>query len=181
MDKIRLFYGGRLYYGKGILELLKSMDYLTRKLGFESYQLEVFGRGPLERKVRESTLSSNLARNVKLRGFVERRELMASMATSDIVCIPSKYEVCPLTMMEAMALGKPVVTFDRAFSRELLGGDPELPLAKSVEDYAKNLYALCTSEDLRKKIGNRMQSQAREKFDIKTTARNYSKIYSDIS
>lgn len=179
-NKIKIFYGGRLYWRKGILQLLKSLAYLTSKLGFKNFQLQVFGRGPLEPKIRELISDFNLSNNVKLRGFVQYQELIASMATSDIVCVPSFYEACPVAMIEGMALGKPVVAFDRPFSRELLGDIPMRMMATSVEDYARCLYSLCTSEDLRRKLGERLRTRALENFDITIIADEYLKLYRNL-
>ena len=175
-DEIQMFYAGRLYWGKGILHLLKSLVYLTRKFGFKDFQLHVFGCGPLEHRVKEFISSLNLTENVRLRGFVQHQELRGSMATSDIVCVPSLYEACPVGMIEAMALGKPVAAFNQPFSRELLDM-PAGMLSKSIEAYARSLYSLCISENLRKDIGARLRTHARKKFDIKVVADNYLKLY----
>ena len=126
--KVKMFWAGRLVWRKGIVQLINSLEYLAQRIGFRDFELQIFGRGPLEHGARRLILRSNLKDNVILRGFVEYKELIASMASSDIVCFPSLYEACPVTMIEAMALGKPVAAFDKSFSRELLGGDPKLPL-----------------------------------------------------
>jgi 1,4-alpha-glucan branching enzyme len=180
-DRIKLFYGGRLYWRKGITYLLKSLAHLTHRIGFKEFELEVFGRGPLEARVRELVSSLKLSRNVEIRGFVEYEELIASMARSDVVCIPSLYEACPIGMIEAMALGRPTMAFSRAFSRELLNDVPGLSLAESIVDYARCLYRLCSSEDLRKKIGVALQNRVRERFDIRRVADSYLKLYRDVS
>jgi glycosyltransferase involved in cell wall biosynthesis len=180
-ERTRLFYAGRLYWGKGILHLLKSLSYLNRKMGFNRFELDIFGRGPLERKVRELVARLGLTHNVRMRGFATHEELMASMAMTDIVCFPSLYEACPLGMIEAMALGKPIAAFRRPFSTELLGDGPDVQFARTIEDYAGFLYSLCTSEDLRVRIGSRLQSRARDEFDIKVVAQEYVKVYKHLS
>lgn len=127
-----------------------------------------------------SLSSSNLKDNVTLRGFADYKDLIASMATSDIVCVPSLYEGSPLTMIAAMALGKPVVAFDRPFSREFLGEDPDFPLAKSVEDYAHRLHTLCIREDLRKDMGQRLLKRAWQTLDIGVIADRFSDLYEEL-
>jgi glycosyltransferase involved in cell wall biosynthesis len=178
--KVRMFWAGRLVWRKGITQLIDALSFLTRKIVFRNFELQMFGRGPLERRARELILCSNLQNNVRLMGFVEYKALIASMATSDIVCFPSLYEGSPMTMTAAMALGKPIVAFDRPFSREFLGEYPELPLAKSIEDYAQRLHTLCIREDLRKDMGLRLQARARQTLDIGVIADRYSRLYEDL-
>jgi glycosyltransferase involved in cell wall biosynthesis len=87
------------------------------------------------------------------------------------------YEACPFAMIEAMALSKPVVAFDRPFSRELFEGIPDAMMARSVQDYAVRLNSLCASENLRRDFGRRMRDQAVKRFDIETTAEKYVELY----
>jgi glycosyltransferase involved in cell wall biosynthesis len=174
---IRMFYGGRLFWRKGILHLIKSLNYLTLKFGFDAYELEIFGQGPLTERVSSLISEYHLGGKVVLRGFVTYSELLMAMARSDIVCVPSLYEACPVGMIEAMAMGKPVVAFDRPFSRELLDGVPNAAIAKGVQDYAALLHSLSTSRDLRTKLGRCLQVQAAKKFDMKIIAEQYIGLY----
>lgn len=178
--KIKMFCGGRLVWRKGFTQLMNSLAYLTQKIAFRDFELQVFGNGPLEQSIRQLILRSNLKENVVLRGFVRYDELIASMASSDIVCFPSLYEACPMAMIEAMALGKPVVAFDRPFSREMMGNEPQLPLANGVEDYARMLHTLCTRQDLREDLGLRLQTRACDMFDIEVAAKRYAELYEKI-
>jgi glycosyltransferase involved in cell wall biosynthesis len=178
--KIKMFWAGRIVWRKGVTHLIDALSYLTREIGFRNFELQMFGIGPLEHRARELISRSNLKDNVTLRGFADYKDLIASMATSDIVCVPSLYEGSPLTMIAAMALGKPVVAFDRPFSREFLGEDPDFPLAKSVEDYAHRLHTLCIREDLRKDMGQRLLKRAWQTLDIGVIADRFSDLYEEL-
>lgn len=127
--------------------------------------------------MRELVSRFNLNDNIRLRGFVEYEELIASMANSDIVCFPCLYEACPVGMIEAMSLGKPILAFRTAFSRELLGDDCKLPLATCIHDYARCLHLLCTSEGLRNDCQAYLQARARDRFDIRAIAGRYRDLY----
>jgi len=179
-EVVNLFYAGRLYWRKGILHLLKSLACMTVNFGFTGYRLEVFGEGPLKRRISSLVSKFGLEKNVKLRGFVTRQELVSAMARSDIVCVPSLYEACPVAMIEAMVLARPVVAFSRPFSRELLSGIPHAAMARSIEDYAARLYSLCTSEDLRTELGRRLRKQALDRFDMEKIAEKYIQLYSNL-
>jgi glycosyltransferase involved in cell wall biosynthesis len=179
-EKVRLFYAGRLFWHKGIMHLLKSLVQLNLKFGFGDYRLDVFGEGPLKRKMSSFISEFNLDRNVILRGFVPHSELIASMASSDIACVPSLYEACPVGMIEAMALGKPVVAFDRPFSRELFSGVLDVAMARNIQEYAVILHSLCTSQYMRTELGRRLQAQAVARFDVDKMAEKYLGVYNGL-
>ena len=173
--KIRLFYGGRLYYRKGISHLVRIISSIARDMGEDAFELQIFGRGPLENSLKHYVAQHGLGRAVSFRGHVSREAFLESMNDCDIVCFPSLYEACPLLMMEAMVMGKPVLAFDRPFSNEILGDEPKL-LASDERDYASKLVSLMKSEDVRLELGRHLHSVAK-KFDSATTASSYREIY----
>jgi glycosyltransferase involved in cell wall biosynthesis len=176
-ERVRLFWGGRLIWRKGILHLLNALSHLIHVVGFRDFELQVFGSGPLERRVRELVSELGLSGNVRIRGFVKYEELIANMALSDVVCFPSLYEACPSGMMEAISLGKPVLAFRTVFARELLGQSYPLQLATSTDDYARCLHLLCSSENLRHECELYLRTRGRRHFDIRVTAEKYSNLY----
>jgi glycosyltransferase involved in cell wall biosynthesis len=102
------------------------------------------------------------------------------MARSDIVCIPSLYEACPITMIEAMMLAKPVVVFDRPFSQEMLSGIPNAAMARSLQEYAFQIHSLCTSENLRRHVGRRLREMAIKRFSVEKMAEKYLDVYCNL-
>jgi len=172
---VHLFYAGRLYYRKGIMTLVKSIRHLLYDLRVSNFELRVFGTGPLYKALASYVRQNGLEAHVKLRGFVPRRTLLGEMIASDIVCVPSMYEACPLTMLEAMSLGKPVVAFDLPFSREILGRDSGL-LCKDSLDFARKLAQLIESSYDRNRHGRKVESQAK-RFDASVIAKMYHRMY----
>jgi glycosyltransferase involved in cell wall biosynthesis len=172
-DKIRLFYAGRLYYRKGVSHLLRILS--TIRDGFPNFELQIFGRGPLENTLKHYVAQHNLG-CIKFRGHVTREKLLYNMNASDIVCFPSLYEACPLLIMEAMGLGKPVLAFDRPFSQEMLGRENAALLASDERDYASKLVSLMKSKDDRLNLGRNLHEKS-QKFDSSITASAYREIY----
>lgn len=102
-----VLYFGRYSQEKGILTLLSACRQLP-EIPF------VFaGKGELEELV-------NAAENVENKGFLTGQALQDIIAGAQFVVFPSEwYENCPFSVMEAQALGVPVLASD-------LGGTPEL-------------------------------------------------------
>lgn len=96
-------YVGRLTREKGIVELVRS--WTGRDV------LRVVGDGPLLADV------TRLARrrNVEVLGGVDRRQVIAHMQRSAVLAMPGATpELAPLTFVEALACGLPVVVRDTA-------------------------------------------------------------------
>jgi len=176
---VKLVYAGRLYYRKGISHLMSAVNHLVNVLGVTNFTLEVFGTGPLTRSVKLYVQRNCLGKQVGFRGFVPRKTLIASLSGCDIVCMPSLYEACPVTMIESMAMGKPVVTFNLPFAREMLGED-YAQMASDTADYAVKLAHLIESRDERRRLSKISELMA-DRFDAREIASQYLRIYNDLS
>ncbi len=103
-------YVGRLSSEKGIETLLKAA------MGLPQYRLKVIGTGPLEVLLRSGYQSEH----IEFLGFREWEELKTILGTSAGMVIPSEcYENNPLSVIESLCLGTPVIGAK-------IGGIPEL-------------------------------------------------------
>lgn len=105
----RVLYVGLLTPRKGVLDLTRASRILTDR-GLDHDLVLVGGtpdEGPeAERAVLDGIGSANLA------GVRSHEEMPAVYADADIFCLPSHWEAMPLTVLEAMAAGLPVVATD---------------------------------------------------------------------
>ncbi|VTP90944.1 glycosyltransferase family 4 protein [Sphingobacterium daejeonense] len=93
-------YVGRLSEEKGILPLLHAWKATDHKL-------KIFGTGPLQKEV--ELIVSN-SPNIQYFGFQDKQTLSNNIASATAVIVPSVcYESMPLSVLEAFALGTPVI------------------------------------------------------------------------
>ncbi|OGY18471.1 MAG: hypothetical protein A2900_03585 [Candidatus Chisholmbacteria bacterium RIFCSPLOWO2_01_FULL_50_28] len=113
---------------------------------------------------------------VKPIGFVENKDLPALYAGASLFLYPSLYEGFGLPVLEAMAVGCPVLTSDRGSLAEIAGSAAATVNPESAEAIAFGIrVALERSEELRAKG----IAQA-EKFSWDETARQTLKVYEGI-
>jgi glycosyltransferase involved in cell wall biosynthesis len=67
----------------------------------------IVGQGPLESEIRQLHSSLGLGDRCQILGY--RRDVLRILAASDFFVLASRYEGYPLALMEAMAVGLPVV------------------------------------------------------------------------
>lgn len=103
-DKIKLLFVGRLSPEKGLLPFLESLSSSPVK---DTFHLTVLGDG-VERSLVENFISDHKMQNqVTLRGFVS--DPSNFFVESDILIMPSLREGLPMTLIEALASGVPVL------------------------------------------------------------------------
>jgi glycosyltransferase involved in cell wall biosynthesis len=111
----RILFVGRLATEKNLPLLLEALAGVS-----ERFETTLVGEGPLEDKLRQQTANLGLA-NVHFYGRAGGQELRNLYRAADILVQPSKSEGgLSLALLEALAMGLPVVATDLATSRELV-------------------------------------------------------------
>jgi glycosyltransferase involved in cell wall biosynthesis len=162
---------------KGHRHLLEACALLQAE-GLE-FRCHLVGSGPLEGELRAHVQRAGLEARVKLHGPLPRAEVLARMRAAHVLVLPSildregRREGIPVTLMEAMSCGLPVVA-----SR--ISGIPEL-----VEDgrsgilfppgdsgaLADALRRLRASPALRAELGRGARAKVEADFDLRAGAR----------
>ena len=102
---------------------------------------------------------------------------------ADLNVLASKKEGLARSMIESLACGTPVVSFDVASAREILE-EHDCGRVVSQGDYEQlreAIVKLWQNDSLREEMGQRGAEAARELFDSKKIARQYRRLYNDIS
>ena len=158
-----LLFSGRLVPEKGVLQLLEALATLP-PLPFE---LRIAGDGPLRGRVAARAAQLAPARRVRLMGYLDRPAMLRCFAGSALLVFPSiGSEGCPLTGIEAMYCGVPVVAFDVGGVREWLtdGVTGLLVPRNDVAGLGRAMAILLHDGALRAQMGAAARAYVREKF-----------------
>lgn len=99
---------GRFTEQKNFLELIETFSLLSPE--FNEYKLVIYGDGELRSRMEKLVKSLNLENRVVFPGVVD--DLYNRIYESAVFVLPSIYEGMPNSLMEAMALGLPVISTD---------------------------------------------------------------------
>jgi len=110
---------GRLERYKGHHRVIQSIPHLVRRA--PGVHVAIVGSGPFEAELRALVRALRVDERVSFVSFgpAQRPELGALVARSDVVTLLSEYEAHPVAVMEAVALGTPVVVADTSGLSEL--------------------------------------------------------------
>ncbi len=124
-----------------------------------------------------------MGEQVIFREFVKDEAQVARYyQAADILAFATKADNCPLTVMEAMACGLPVVASN-------IGGVPELIEDErtgllvdpgNVSAFAAALQRLLNDPDWAATLGKRATEVARQRFDIRRQAKEYLALYEEM-
>src|SRR5699024_3518718 len=98
----------RLIELKNIPMLIEAFEDLRKVL--PGYKLKVFGEGPLKNELIESVRSLGLSEEITFPGFTT--SIYNEMSKASLFVISSNYEGTSNSMLEAMAIGVPVISTD---------------------------------------------------------------------
>lgn len=105
-NKSKLIHIGRLVPEKRQEDLFHAVRLLPDSLDFE---LNIIGEGPLRSHLDRVVKNLGLERKVFFQGEVGRSGVREAIRNSDFMVLSSNYENFPVSILEALACGKPVV------------------------------------------------------------------------
>ena len=109
---------GRLSPEKGHLDLLEVIAELCAQ-GVDC-RLNLVGDGPSRAVIEKKVSALRLENKVCFSGFLSEGHTLEAIAESDVLVLPSFMEGLPVVLIEAMALGKPVIASRVAGIPELI-------------------------------------------------------------
>lgn len=105
--RVRILSVGRLSPEKGQLGLLQAFRAVL-DAGIDA-ELELIGEGPLRGALEQCAVSLGLADRFRLLGQRSEADVLDAMRRADVFALSSLMEGLPVVLMEAMAIGVPVV------------------------------------------------------------------------
>jgi len=137
---------------KGVYYLADAFSLVAKQI--PNARLTVAGSSVPADDVKK-TFAAEVRERVRVIPFVKREEIAAVYAEHDVFVFPSLVEGMPLTLLEAMATGMPVVTTNTCGMADVVedGVNGLLVPAADAEKLARGIERLCASIDLRKRLG----------------------------
>lgn len=159
-------YFGRLSKEKGILNLIEAFSKLKEG------KLYIAGEGPEKENIIEFINKNKLDDRIKMLGFLNSTQMTEQIKKCKFVVVPSIwYENCPYSILETLAIGKPIIGAN-------IGGIPELVNNNEngyiydyndIDELSKRMKELFENDDLVKTFSKKSKELAKKLY----TKENY--------
>jgi glycosyltransferase involved in cell wall biosynthesis len=169
---------GRLSAQKAPDDFLRVASLVLRQLPDATFL--VVGDGPLRRRVERQAISLGIAPSTKFLGF--RDDVPLLMAALDVFLLTSLWEGLPITILEAMAAGKPVVATTVSGVPEVVehGVTGFLAPPKKVEQLAAHVITLLHDPALAQKMAEAGRRRIEERFTLDRMIAQLTNLYHEL-
>jgi glycosyltransferase involved in cell wall biosynthesis len=167
---------GRLSAEKGIGGLLEALALVPAS---DRPELVIVGDGPMRAELDFQVARLGLTDQVMFTGRLSESETLAAISQSDALVLTSFMEGLPIVLMEAMALGKPVIATRVAGIPELVIEDKNglLFTPSHWGELAEKLQLLAHDKDLRVRLGSAGLPTITAEFDIRKSAAQLHRLF----
>jgi len=182
MGRTILCYVGAMNPQDGIDYLLRALGHLVHDLKRTDFYCVLIGDGDSREELESQALELGLGEYVRFTGFIPDEDMMRYLSTADICLDPNPSS--PLNdvstwikVMEYMALGKPIVSFDLKETR-ISAGEAALYVTPNDEiAFARAIVRLMDDPSKRSQMGAYGRTRVHDELNWDVTSQNLLKAY----
>ncbi|MCX5715771.1 MAG: glycosyltransferase family 4 protein [Candidatus Omnitrophica bacterium] len=177
-DRVIIFVG-RMAPQKAPLDLVSAAEKACRI--FPDAKFLLLGDGPLCKKISALIKEKGLSGSVLFLGW--RNDARELIAASDIFILPSLWEGCNYSLLDAVAMGKPVITTDVAGVKGVVeDGVNGFIIPKGRPDLLSEaiIKMLKMSRGRLEEMGNNSMAMARKRIPPEGVAKDLEKLYLEL-
>lgn len=180
---LKIMFAARMLREKGVVDLVAAAEQLRER--YED-KVEFLLCGDLSQNPsamsKEEMLSMVDGKYIKWLGH--REDISELLKSSDIMCLPSYYrEGVPRSLIEASAIGRPIVTTDSVGCRDTVvdGVNGFLVPVHRPDKIAEALKQLIDDPKLRERMGRASRKIAERDYDVDQVAKTHLEIYESLN
>ena len=171
-EKFKIMHVGRFQDVKNHKGLIAAFEIFNQK--YPNSELHLIGDGENKKEIEELVVTKNLSDSVVFYGL--QSNVHQFLSNMDVFTLPSLYEGIPMTLIEAMGTGLPIVATAVGGITDMLDENSAQLVPVDVEAIAQAFEKYYLSYDLRKFNGENALKAA-ERFSAEKMAREYINIY----
>lgn len=165
---------------------VKKLDLLVRALseglGDVAWTLDIHGEGPAREKIEAAVgAAGEVAKRIRLRGWCA--DVPAMLREADVLCLPSRAEAQPMTILEAMAVGTSVAAHPVAAVPEMLadGAAGYLVTPPTEESWRMVVRELAANPAERTRRARVAYDRVRDAYSLEAMIRGYRQVRSELT
>lgn len=178
LKRKRVIAVGRYVYQKGFDLLLQAWTFVEKEL--PDWELCVFGQG--DRGVYEAIITQLNIDKERCHLFPPTSDILKEYCDSSLFVFSSRFEGFGMVLVEAMACGLPVVSFDcKCGPKDIIshGVDGLLVETGNVQQLASSMSLLMSDANMLSKMGSEARKNV-ARFNIENIAGRWQKLFAEL-
>lgn len=171
---IRFVMTARFSNQKDQMSLIRA----AKNLPINQYQISFVGDGPNLVECKRLVDELGLTSSIKFCGF--QRNVPPFLKENDVYVLTSHYEGLPLSVIEAMSYGMPIIASDVGGNEELIKNKENGFLVHNVEELTKSLSFFINNPDKIRKMGEKSYSLYKNEFKLESRLEEIDKAYDNL-
>lgn len=161
---------------KGVEELVAAWSALSPQ------RWRLLLAGPGDQNFKNQLITRYKPNNIDFIGELAHKDAMRSMARCSIFVLPSYTEGFPNAVLEAMAMGKPIIASSVGAIPDMLSEDCGILVRpKNIDEIRNALALLIQNENLRSSLGENARKKARGKYSVEVVFAAYTDIWQNLT
>ena len=180
-DSDRLVCVGRLCEQKGQVLLVKAAATLARE--GRKFELVLVGDGEHRGAIEQLIAANNLGGHVKLIGWASATRVKEEILNARALILPSLAEGLPIVLMEAMILGRPVLsTYVAGIPELVVGGSTGWLFPAGSENDLLNAVRACldSPKEILKAMGDAARVRAMERHNLDDQTEMLTELFASV-
>lgn len=168
---------GELSKRKGIVDLIKAFS-LSKN---DNAKLFVAGNGDID-ALRKTCTKLGIENKVEFLGWINESEKLDLLAKTDVVVLPSYAEGLPMSILEAMSAGLPVITTPVGSVEDAITNKKHGLLVEpgNIDDLRSALDELTSDKEKRECYGSNAKTKFHQNFEDHVVAKKLSQYYTSL-
>lgn len=175
-NKVKLLFVGRLFPEKSVDTLIKAIPHIIKE--HPNTHVMIVGGGHLREKLEKLVHNLEVKNHITFLGLVSEEDKILAFNASDIFVLPSLAELEGMVVLEAMAIGKPIIISDAQMSASRFFVEDNGFLFKTLDhiDLARQALKLITNTELRKEMSRKSYEKSKN-YDINKSVLLLEEVY----
>lgn len=168
---------GELSQRKGIHDLLKAFSLSN----YQNAQLFVAGNGDID-DLQSRCRELKIENNVTFLGWINNTEKKKLLAKTDVIILPSYAEGLPMSVLEAMSVGLPVITTPVGSVEDAITDHEHGLLVKpgDIDGIQSAINELISDKEKRNVFGNNAKLKFHQYFEVPVVAKTLAEYYTSL-
>jgi len=179
LDRPMLTFIGRLAFEKNVDFIIHALTRIRHQR--PDVLLVIVGEGPAERHIRQLVTRLGLEDNVAFLGYLDRETTLKDCyCAADAFVFASRTETQGLVLLEAMALGLPIVSTAVMGTMDILSPERGALIAEeSLDDFAQKVLRVLGDEALRLRLRTEARQEI-QRWSASRTAEQLAELYREL-